>query len=105
MSFRLNSDAIALAIEFKHTCRAFQKFEKTRPACDSPTANQSTHDKPLHVSRDPRGSQYNRAILEVKIVGPHNGSVRTSDRVLFKPVDLIQEEVKVRRISAPQVVT
>jgi hypothetical protein len=38
-------------------------------------------------------------------MGPHNGSVRTSDRVLFKPIDLIQEEVEVRLIPAPQVVT
>ncbi len=38
-------------------------------------------------------------------MGPHNGAVRSNDRVLLKPIYLIQEDVEVRLVPASQVVT
>jgi len=38
-------------------------------------------------------------------MGPHNRSVRSNDGVLFKPIDLIQEDVEMRLMPASQVMT
>jgi hypothetical protein len=68
----LNSYAVALAIELKHSRGTFQQLKKMRPTRDSPAANQSTDDITLSVSGNPRGLKRIGPLLKVEIMGPNS---------------------------------
>src|SRR5271166_5935167 len=86
-------DAVLLNVKGKNLARRLQEFQEMGSPGHAITANQSTDDHALIVSRNPRRLQEGCTVEAVEGIGPDHRTVSPDHGMGLQPVELKQESI------------